>query len=84
MAKIPDDPGQCRRWVKDRRRKRIADEKKHKSKIESKEIDDITDNIDRVWGAQPHHGFTPLFAGFGAGGGGAGTYIFRSGKLVPK
>ena len=84
MENIPKDPGQCRQWVRDRRRKKREEDRKHKSKLESKETDEITNNIDRVWGAQAHHGFNPLFAGFGAGGGAGGTYVFRNGELVLK
>ena len=84
MERIPSEPGQCRMWVKDRRRRRIAEEKKHNAKVKTYEIDEITDNIDKAWGARAHHNFNPIFAGFGEGGGAVGTYVLRNGKLVPK
>lgn len=84
MRNMPQDLDQRKAWVRDRRTKSDRAEKRRKAKIRTEEIDEITDNIDRAWGSRAHHSFNPLFAGFGAGGGKAGTYVLRNGELVLK
>jgi len=84
MREMPKDLDQRKRYVKDLRRQKIADEKRRKAEINSWELDEITDNIDRAWSKAGHLHFNPAFYGFGSGGGRAGTYVLRNGKLVPK
>lgn len=80
---IPEEPGQRRQWVKDRRRQRIEAERERKDRIENRELYEIEDIVDRAWRKLGKTHSKPVFAGFGPGHRGeTDGWVKRDGRLV--